>query len=446
MSEVQEKSTLDAISGVLTEVAKNKEHLREINELLSSRHRIPHGTINEILVNNEKFETFSIEEQGAVVSVIFEVTGLEESNPENFFNQKQIGKIRKFKMDTTMKLTLPHTFGNFVVQSTENDYITSLKIKEIGALWNSKILEYSMDIQRKPKEKVSRKGDIIRSPKVIQKSINEITDLVKRDKYRSNTITLCILMDGTEEVTYDDGELTLVAGKLYVIDGYHRLSAFLNVLEDDPDKDLPVDVAIKYLTFDEARFYLGQINKMSKFDKSFVNYLMNDKLQDKIITDVERKSVLQGRITPEATVAKKKTYLTSFNVLSNGVKDIFDPKDNKDRLDIAEVLVNFFDYLIDYYPQDFSKDINTLIQARENSLRNYHNTFVIYLVIAKCLFDKYGKNIPTDEIIRLVELFDYSRDGEYSKVLFSEGTGKVNSNQVKKNIREYAFQKVRENL
>lgn len=447
MSEALQKESniLDSIIGIFEEVSKTKEQQREIDDYLYTNHRIPRGTINELLVNPEKFELNRIEEQAAIVNAIYQITKSEDANPENFFNQKQIGKSKKFKLESEIKVELPVTFDDYyVIQTSENDYLTAMKYKTIGALWNAKVLGYNMSLQRKPKEKVNRKGELVKTPKVIQRSVSEITDLMKRKRFRSNTITFCILMDGNEEITYDEGELTLVAGNMFIIDGYHRLSAILNILEEDSDNESSIDVAIKYLTFSDAQYYLGQLNKMSKFDKSFVNYLMNDKLQDKIVREIEIKSVLNGRITSDATVAKKKTYLTSTAVLSNGIKDIFNPQDNKDRLEVVEVLVNFFDYLIDYYPDEFSKE--TVIQSREKDLRNYHNTFVLYLVAAKCLFDKYGKNIPTDEIVRVVNLFDYSNDGEYSKVLFSEGTGKINSNQVKKNIREYAYEKIKANL
>lgn len=437
-----ETNISESAKSIFEIISKDKSQQREIDNLLATQHNILHGTFNELLVNPDKFDLYSEEEQGSFINAMYQITKIEEINPELFFNQKQIGKIRKYKRTNDVAVTLPYTFGNYVIQSSESDYITSLKFKEIGKLWNSKLLEYNTDVQRKPKEKVNRKGELVKTPKVIANSVKEITDLMLRKRFRSNTITFCIIMDANSDVSYEDGELTIVAGDMFIIDGFHRLSAILNVLEKDPDNDDSIDVSIKYLSFDDARYYLGQINKMSKFDKSFVNYLMNDRIQDKIVSELERKSALAGRIAKEATVAKKKTHLTSFNVLSNGIKEIFNPTDNKDRIEIAEVLTFFFDYLLDYYKEDFSKDLPTLIKARDKSLRNYHNTFVIYLVIAKKLMDKYRKNIPSDEIIRIVDSFDYSRDGEYAKVLYGEGSGKVNSNQVKKNIQKYAEEKV----
>ncbi|RXZ78074.1 hypothetical protein EBB07_28895 [Paenibacillaceae bacterium] len=428
-------------SSVIHEIINNKDLQENINETLLS-HKILPGTLEEILTNLEALEQYSALEQGVIVNAIYIATKSENLNPEFFWNQKQIGAINKYKKNhKEEEVKLPYTFGNYVVQSSEHDYITSLKFKEVGKLWN-KILFYNTDLQRKPKEKTDKKGNTTTTPKVISKSVKEITNLMERGMFRSNTITFCVIMDDKSDISYDAGELTLISGDMYIIDGFHRLSAILNRLEQDPDLEDSIDVAIKYLSFDDARFYLGQINKMSKFDKSFVNYLMNDTLEDKIAIEIERKSVLRGRIAKEATVSSKRSYLTSFNVLSKGIRDIFDPQNNADRINIASVLVYFFDYVVDSYKDEFSSNLETLIKARKSSLRNYHNTFVVYLVIAKALYDKYGKDIPADEIIRLVESFDYSFDGEYSKVLFAEGKGKVNSNQVKRNLKKYAEEKI----
>jgi hypothetical protein len=445
-SEQSEQEILEEIQQVFSDLNKNKDQQREIDDYLSEKHRIHRGTIYELLVNPEKFELYGEVEKGVFINAIYQVTKDESINPETFYNQKEIGKILKYKRkEDIASLTKPYTFQNHVIQTSESDYITALKVKEVGALWNSKLLDYNFDIQRKAKEKVNKKGETERTPKVFTKSVKEITSLMSRGRFRSNPLTFCIIMDEDGDISYNEGELTFVAGNMYIIDGFHRLSAILNYLEENPNAEDYIDVSIKFLSYDDARHFLGQMNKMSKHDKSYVNYLMNEKIEDKIVNDLDRKSsTLHDRITKDATVPKKKLYLTSYNVLTNGVRDIFNPQDNKDRIEIVDTLVYVFDYLIDSYPEDFSKDLNTLIKARDNSLRNYHNTFVIYLVIAKGLHDKYGKgsNIPSDEIIRLVDSFDYSKDGEYAKVLFNEGTGKVNANQVKRNIRKYAEDKI----
>lgn len=432
----------DALSQVFVELNKNKDQQREIEDILATRHNIPRGTFSELLVDHSKIETFEEDEKGAILSVIYEITKNESIDPVSLFSIKQLGRIKKFKKEEDKELDFPHTFGNFVIRTTENDFNTSLLFKEVGDLWNSNILQWSPDIQRKPKESLSKKGELVRKPRVAKLGVSQITELMLKKRFRSNQITFCILMDGHEDISYDQGDLTVNSGNMYIIDGFHRLNALLNTLEKEPDYEGYIDVAIKYLSYDEARFYLGQLNKMSKFDKTFVKVLMNEEISDKIVNDLKSKSALRGRITDETHVGKKKTYLTNFAILSKGIEDIFNPQNNVDRINISEVLVNFFDYLIDYYPEDFSRDITKLIKARNNSLRNYHNTFVIYLVVAKKLYDKHGKTIPSDEIIRIVESFDFSIDGEYSKVLFGEGTGKVNSDQVKKNIRKYAEDKV----
>jgi hypothetical protein len=429
----------------IADVLERDNQKKLIDELLVQKHKLPNGTFLEVVVNKDKFEELDTVEQGAIISAIYEITKDERVFPENFYNQKEIGKISKYTYKSKDQVIgLPHTFGNYVIQTTDEDFNTSLTYKEVVSLSNAGFIEYNIDIQRNPKEKINKlTGEIKREARVIKKAIKEMTDLMLKKRFRSNQITLLALVDDPNtEISYTDGELTLESGVLYIIDGFHRLSAMINVIEENPDYQAFVDVAIKHLTFDEARHYLGQINKMTKVDKSFVKSLMIEELEDKIVVDLKRKSTgLNGRITDDATVSKYKTYLTSFSILSKGIKDVFEPKDNVDRVNISQVLAFYFDYVIDYYKENFSKDINVLRAAREKSLLSYHNTFVLHLVFAKKLFDKYGKDIPADKIVKLIDSVDFNKDGEFYNVVYREGSGKVNSNKVKREIKEYAEKK-----
>lgn len=439
--EDKEEIFLDSLKVVFTDIARDRAKQIEINNLLSEKHNIMRGTINEMLINQEKFEMLPDVEQCAILSVVFQVTNDDRINPKNYFEQKLITKSSKFKK-TYEGVSFPYTLKGRVLASSDQDYLCQMSYKEIKALWDNKLLGYNFELQRKPKEKVNAEGKIIKVPKVTQKSVKEITQLMKDGKFRSNTIVFNLLMDGRDQVLYDeeDGQLTIVSGELDIIDGFHRLSAILNVLEDDPEHDAYMDVAIKHLSFEDARFYLGQINKMSKFDKTFVRSLMNTELSDKIVADLEKKSSLKGRITTDTTVSKRKTYLTNFAIMSESIKEIFDPQNNKDRIDVTEVLTNFFDYLIDYYEDIFSANLEKLTQAREKTLMNYHNTFVGLIVIAKALYDKYGKDIPSSEIVRVIDSIDFSREGEYGQLFIT--SSKQNSKQVKRNIRKFFEEKM----
>jgi len=442
-SETETKDLFELVQQVFTDIIKNKEQQRQIDEFLYVNHKIPRGTFNELLVNVDKFELNGQEEQVAVINAIYEVTGDERVKTENLFDQKTINKLKKYKKKADFTpVSYPYTFKNYVLSSSDQDYITTMTYQEIKVLWDSQILSYNYEIQRKPKETISKNGVIVKKPKVNLKSVKEITQLMIDGKFRSNTIVFNLLMDGRDEISYEDGELTIVSGELDIIDGFHRLSAILNVLEQDPDHEGFMDISIKHLPLDEARFYLGQINKMSKFDKTFVKSLMNTDVSDKIVGELNKRSALKDRITTDTTVSKKKTYLTNFAVLSQAIKDIFEPKENnsRDRIDISEVLTFSFDYLIGYYEDVFSKDLATLIEKREENLMNYHNTFVGYIVIFKGLYDKYGKSIPSDEIVRIVDSIDFSKEGEYGQIINT--SGKVNSNQVKRQIRKYFEEKV----
>lgn len=418
-----------------TFVAEKRTQIKIDKKL--SKHGIEPGTLNEILVSNDKINELNEEELCLLAVAVSDAISDENIyDYKKYFTVSEINKSKKYKRERN-ELTLPYTFHN-VLQSSDQDYLTILSAKDIAALYNSGILTYNYESQRLPKRKILKNGQVKVEPTLNKKSVAEITQLMRDRKYRSNTIVFNILMDGTEQIDYDEGDLTVISGQINIIDGFHRLQSILNILEEDPTYDGYMDVAIKYLDIEEARFYLGQINKMNKFDKTLVKSLMNLELSDKIVDRIEKNSSLKGRISTNTTLIKKFGYLTNFAILSDAIKKIFEPQTNKDVIDYSKFLSDFFSYLIDSFKDEFSSDIKTLNSIKNSSWINHHNTFVLYIVLAKKIYDKYGKDYDPEIIIRAVKEIDFRRQEglPYHEVISPQG--KVNSNEIKRRIKQFA--------
>jgi len=444
IEKVEKIELTDVLPLVFLDILKNKEQIRKIDEILSDEHNVPRGTLNELLISEDMVSRISETELAAIVVVLYNMTQDERINPEDFYTEKEINKAKKYKKRLAGEVGYPYTFKNKVLQVSDQRFLMTMTYQEIASIWGN-ILKYNDRIQRKPTEKMNKKsGEMIRKPKLVEKSIKAIVKLMEENRFDSNSMVFNLLMDGEDSLQYNDGELTVLSGEMDVIDGAHRLFAVLRIVEMYPDYKGEMDIKFLNLPYDEARFFLGCINKMSKFDQGFVKVLMSLDTSDKVITSLEKNSALRGRLTENANVGKKMPYLTNYAILSKATNEMFKLENNKDRLDVTEVLTTFFDYLIDYYETTFNKNIFILNKARDLNLMNYHNTFVGYIVIASRLFDKYGKKIPTDEIVRIVDNIDFNRDSEYGRII--ETAKSVNSNDVKKAIRKYFEMKTDELL
>jgi hypothetical protein len=264
-------------------------------------------------------------------------------------------------------------------------------------------------------------------------------------KYLPDTITINVLRDGSDELFYNesDNELTIEsANEINLIDGFHRVQAVIEALEENPDLDGYLYVSIRNYDLETARFYLGQHNSFNTFDKTHVRQLKSLNISDKIVEDINLKSDLRGRITTSTAVKKKFNEITNFAVLSDTIKEVFAPETGKDRLEYSYTLIRFFDYLVGSYPNDFVKNVELVSKT---SWINHHNTFVGYVVMCHKLYEKYGKDFPLDEITRIIDSISFSKnESEYNDILTTQG--KVNAKQVKEKIKKFFEEKVDELL
>lgn len=428
----------DVISDVFAEIGKNKDLQREIDDTLAE-HKIPRGTFIEILAHPEQIDQLDKTELCLLADTLFTATKNEAINPKNFYSEKDIAKAQKYKRVTEEPFSYPYTFEG-VLKSSAQDFITVVSYQEISKLWNSRFLTYNFNVQRLSKKKLSKRdGKIIEKPDVNLKSVKNITKLMLEGKYKPDTILINIMVDGNDQVEYEDGDLTIGEGTtVNLIDGMHRVQAILAVIEQNPDFIGYINVSIKHYPLEEAQFLLGQVNTVNRFDKTLVKRFTADTIGAQITNDLMNTSELKGRISTKTSIDRKLNYLTNFAILSESIESIFEPQSNKDKWDITAVLKKFFEYLIPSFDEAFGKNMK---EFAKTSWLNHHNTFVGFIVIAKKLYDKYGKDYPVDEIVRIVKSIDMSREGsEFNSLMTTQG--KVNSNQVKKQIRKFFEEKV----
>src|SRR5258708_564291 len=113
--ETEKLELSDALPLVLSEISKDKEQIRLIDDLLVESHGISRGTLNEVLVNSDKINQMNELELVSFISVLFESTKDDRINPRNFYSEKEIKKGQKYKNESEEALTLPYTFNDYFV-------------------------------------------------------------------------------------------------------------------------------------------------------------------------------------------------------------------------------------------------------------------------------------------------------------------------------------------
>jgi len=101
----------EVLNDVFAEIAKNPHVQRKITEFLYENHKIPHGTFQEIVVNNERFFNLSEIEQVVVVNAIYQITNFDQIEPTKFYTNKEIKATE-----------------NYILQKIESSCLTHLKV------------------------------------------------------------------------------------------------------------------------------------------------------------------------------------------------------------------------------------------------------------------------------------------------------------------------------
>lgn len=428
----------EALLKTFEEIKHDKKTIMEVDNVLNNEHGFIPGTTNEAILSPQILESWSSEELIVLTQALYEITKSEEIAPKKFFSNKEIKGAQDYKKVYEEELIYPFTLTG-VLKGSDILYSTFISYSELKRLWENGAITYNMKIQRLPKEKKNKDGSVSLKPDIKPKSVKSIADLMVRRKYKSNSLILNILVDGNDNIEYEDGELIVGEGTVVnIIDGAHRLEGAISALEADPDSDDVLPVVIYHLPLEEAQDCLSQVNTFNAFDKTLVKFYGNKKISDQIVKDLMSIPELINRVRIKTTITKKSEYLTNFAVLTESIDEVFQPETTKDRYDVANALKKFFGYLISAYEDEFVKD---LINHREHSWMTHHNTFAGYVVLCKKLVDKYGADYDTKHITDMIDKIDFRKQEglEYNDIIAPQG--KVNSNKIKKDIRDF-FEKL----
>lgn len=437
MSErIQDKDVFESFQEVSLDLMTNKDWLREINNYLAEKHKMILGTFEEVINNQEKLHYLSKDELIAILNAVYNITNDNRILPNHFFTESEVKKALRLKIEVS-EMEYPYTIED-VLKSSHNEFLTIISYQDLVKMWNSGLLSYNFETQRAAKKKLMKKGNIKKTATVINTSVKNISKLILEGKFLKSTLTFNILADGTDDFSYDDGELTINEGtNINLIDGMHRILGTIGALEERPDLEGSFEVSIRNYTLDQARYLIGLLNTVNRFDKTLVKFNTDDSYGGLIIKDVIRISEFRDRIeTDKTTVSKTLNMLTNYSILADSVNITFEPQTTKEQYMIADFLKKFFGILISSYPEDFKTDMK---KRKVESWFNHHNMYVGFIIVAKKIYDKYNGSLdfPVSIINEAIEKIDYKKGSgnKLDNIMIEQGNR--NSNQSKALIRAY---------
>ena len=312
------------------------------------------------------------------------------------------------------EISLPLTLEE-VIQVDYDIYLAVIDVKTLAQL-SSLLLNYNFDIQREPQKRIVG-GETIKEATLIMKNVQEIKEnLLKGTQEVTNIVINASLgtSDEGDELIYDskNNTLTITKGtRLDIVDGYHRCKASELAVNENPDIDFKFGVLLLNYTDDQAAKYQGQLAKATPITKSRQKQLSEDRYADIIVNNISSRSELSGRITNNKRPNIQKNELVSYDVLADSIDKYFSVNRNYEVHRVSEYLIEFFDYLIGYYDEQFL--INP-IKYRRETLMLENNMFAGYVLLASRMFEE-DKQVHL--VTKIIGKIDFSRDNSMWKEL-----------------------------
>jgi hypothetical protein len=371
---------------------------------------------------------------------IFAKTGDLSINVEEYFTSSEIKESRQFSAIQELKqneISFPLTFTNATIVGS-NAYMVTMSIQTINKLMENNLIYYNFDTQREAKY-VKRKDEIVIEPTLNKNSVKEITEHLLQ-----GTLVPTVLVFNAETRTTEDAsgeeliynsknlELTVTFGtRISITDGFHRITGARNALQINPNLEFSFAVLLTNFSTKKAQNYMAQISKSNPVSKTRIQELEANRFSDNVVQQLKEESELRGRISQTNRIHSLNRELCSYNVLADTIDEEFKMETKLDALDVGDYLVEYFNFLIGSYPDQF---INNIEETREESFINDNNIFVGYIVLARRMFEN---EMKPKEVRKIINNIDFSREAWRELGVLDENLNITETVKARKIIKKY---------
>jgi len=335
---------------------------------------------------------------------LFHITRLINSykkriNVEEYFTDEEITKAMEnknnLKLISNPRIILKNTI--YSRNKFGENWLCKVTYQEIYQWIKSGKLGYNMATQRRG---VSRRirGKIVTMPYVNEKSTIEIKIAMKNNEFYSNMIGFNVTPDFDHRLDYDktDGTLTIdpTIFETAVIDGWHRISAIISLIDEDKNFDGELYLKVTNMNIQKAQLAIRQQAKTNRIDDEYFEKFDPDNKTTKFIMDInelltEKTNFLYSKI--DIGVNTPNTLLT-FELFKEGL-DLADYLTDIDNAENESELKLMEKFIVKFITEFYSV-------AKENKITNENKnkilidpTFIMGLLIAS---HKYYKDNEVD--------------------------------------------------
>lgn len=404
----------ETLVATIENIKADKKRVARIKSGLK-KYKILPGTV-QLILNEPEEQLKQIDDKFLclLTEQIYIASGNLELNPENFFSTREIKEVKStFEGEVQKKVDFPYTFEP-VIQVAPDIFLTTIKASEIKLFMDNKLLQYNFETQREARVRVDKNdlNNIIQEVKINKKHMEHIKESVVKGTALPSTLTFnARLGTGDEgfELVYDESTMALTIQKgtlLDCLDGFHRVTAIVKALEENPDADMKFMLTIVNFDIPKAREYFAQMNTIEPIGKGHLENMKKERQADFIVDQLKYNSELKGRISPSENIPYTSSLLVSLKTLSDAIDEVYGIEDRVEAIRIVNYLKEFFNKLFYAFPDEFLGDVAAI---REKSLINANVMFYGYVLLSKRIKDE---DISLEQLPNIVSKIDFSRNNK----------------------------------
>jgi hypothetical protein len=297
---------IENLSECFSKLCDDRKTMQLISEVMhNKRNYLPASTFS-IVFQQRPLTDLSDNELFWIVDALCEVSNKNYSL--NIFNNFSIEKIftgkeiQMYSSTTYVKETenvYPIVFN--VMKISDDQWLSTISSKQLYNLYRNQIINYNKNTQRPLKQQTKNGYRVYKIDKNI-KSVNSIKESLEKGLFIPNCLTFNINMDNPyNDYLITENELILKQGQFDLIDGFHRYSAIIDLLLENPNIDFTFGVWIMNFDENKACRYIAQEDKRNKINKSYsksLDALNSENYSGRIIQLLnESDTILKGKLT-----------------------------------------------------------------------------------------------------------------------------------------------------
>lgn len=265
---------------------------------------------------------------------------------DNIFSNREIQKYSKSIYEREIENIYPISFN--ILKIADDQWLSTISSKKLYELYKNQIINYNKNTQR-PLKQVTKNG--IKTYKINKNkaSVNSIKEDLKKGLFIPNCLTFNINMDNPSNEFYIDennNELILQNGQFDLIDGFHRYSAIIELLEENPDMEFNFGIWI--MNFDENKScrFIAQEDKRNRINKSYtksLDVLNGDNFSSRIIQilNEDNNSPFKGKLS------RYNDSKLDFDNIVISINDNFECNSRIEAARVSEQIIKSFEKLED---------------------------------------------------------------------------------------------------